>query len=73
MPVMEENKFETAKVALKKKFEFEPIEKKINELGWIKIIILSLPIIKMLLVIWKTRNRYVGLWIGLIRKKMTLM
>lgn len=34
MPVMEENKFETAKVALKKKFEFEPIEKKINELGW---------------------------------------
>ena len=66
MPVMEENKFETAKVALEKKFEFEPIEKK-------KIIILSLPIIKMLLVIWKTRNRYVGLWIGLIRKKMTLM
>lgn len=36
MPVMEENKFETAKVALKKKFEFEPIEKKINELGWDK-------------------------------------
>lgn len=34
MPVMEENKFETAKVALEKKFEFEPIEKKINELGW---------------------------------------
>lgn len=25
MPVMEENKFETAKVALEKKFEFEPI------------------------------------------------
>lgn len=73
MPVMEENKFETAKVALEKKFEFEPIEKKISELGWIKIIILSLPIIKMLLVIWKTQNRYVGLWIGLIRKKMTLM
>lgn len=36
MPVMEENKFETAKVALEKKFEFEPIEKKINELGWDK-------------------------------------
>ena len=36
MPVMEENKFETAKVALKKKFEFEPIEKKISELGWDK-------------------------------------
>lgn len=36
MPVTEENKFETAKVALKKKFEFEPIEKKINELGWDK-------------------------------------
>lgn len=34
MPVMEENKFETAKVALEKKFEFEPIEKKISELGW---------------------------------------
>lgn len=33
MPVMEENKFETAKVALEKKFEFEPIEKKISELG----------------------------------------
>ena len=36
MPVMEENKFETAKVALEKKFEFEPIEKKISELGWDK-------------------------------------
>lgn len=36
MPVMEENKFETAKVALEKKFEFEPIEKKINILGWDK-------------------------------------
>lgn len=36
MPVMEENKFETAKVALEKKFEFEPIEKKIEELGWDK-------------------------------------
>lgn len=34
MPVMEENKFETAKVALEKKFEFKPIEKKISELGW---------------------------------------
>ena len=33
---MEENKFETAKVALEKKFEFEPIEKKISELGWDK-------------------------------------
>lgn len=36
MPVMEENKFETAKVALEKKFEFDPIEKKISELGWDK-------------------------------------
>ncbi len=36
MPVMEENKFETAKVALEKKFEFEPIKKKISELGWDK-------------------------------------
>lgn len=36
MLVMEENKFETAKVALEKKFEFEPIEKKISELGWDK-------------------------------------
>lgn len=36
MPIMEENKFETAKVALEKKFEFEPIEKKISELGWDK-------------------------------------
>lgn len=36
MPVMEENKFETAKVALEKKFEFEQIEKKISELGWDK-------------------------------------
>lgn len=36
MPVMEENKFETAKVALEKKFEFESIEKKISELGWDK-------------------------------------
>lgn len=36
MPVMEENKFETAKVALEKKFEFDPIENKIEELGWDK-------------------------------------
>lgn len=36
MPVMEENKFETAKVALEKKFEFDSIEKKISELGWDK-------------------------------------
>lgn len=36
MPVMEENKFETAKVALEKKFEFDSIVKKIEELGWDK-------------------------------------
>lgn len=36
MPVMEENKFETAKVALEKKFEFNSIVKKIEELGWDK-------------------------------------
>lgn len=36
MPVMEENKFETAKVALEKKFEFDSIGKKIEELGWDK-------------------------------------
>lgn len=36
MPVMEENKFETAKVALEKKFEFDPIKNKIEELGWDK-------------------------------------
>ena len=36
MPVMEENKFETAKVALEKKFEFDSIIKKIEELGWDK-------------------------------------
>lgn len=36
MPVMEENKFETAKVALEKKFELDSIVKKIEELGWDK-------------------------------------
>lgn len=36
MPVMEENKFETAKVSLEKKFEFDSIVKKIEELGWDK-------------------------------------
>lgn len=36
MPVMEENKFETAKVALEKKFEVDSIVKKIEELGWDK-------------------------------------
>lgn len=36
MPVMEENKFETAKFALEKKFEFDSIVKKIEELGWDK-------------------------------------
>lgn len=36
MPVMEENKFETAKVVLEKKFEFDSIVKKIEELGWDK-------------------------------------
>ena len=36
MPAMEENKFETAKVALEKKFEFDSIVKKIEELGWDK-------------------------------------
>lgn len=36
MPVMEENKFETAKVALEKRFEFDSIVKKIEELGWDK-------------------------------------
>lgn len=73
MPVMEENKFETAKVALEKNLNLSRSKRKSVNLDGIKIIILSLPIIKMLLVIWKTRNRYVGLWIGLIRKKMTLM
>lgn len=36
MPVMEENKFETAEVALEKKFELDSIVKKIEELGWDK-------------------------------------
>lgn len=36
MPVMEENKFETAKVALEKKFEFDSIVKKIEAIGWDK-------------------------------------
>ena len=45
---MEENKFETAKVALEKKFEFEPIEKKISELGWDKD--------------WFARYRKKGMW-----------
>ena len=73
MPVMEENKFETAKVALEKKFEFEPIEKKISELGWDKDNNIIITYYQNILGSLDTVKKVCGLWTGLIRKKTVSM